>query len=603
MPVPIVALACATLAWATSLRDLDPAGSSDFGLISVLPPAYFAALALVTLGFGFALNNRRTPNWVLFLHVAVLIVIIYGTPSLAYGTLRYSWAWKHVGMVDYIQRWGTVNPSIASLADLSANHNWPGFFALGALLTQAGGFATALQFAQLAPLFFNLLNIGALLLVLGSLVQDRRLRWLAVWLFYLGNWIGQDYFAPQAMAYFFSLVTVGLTLTWFASRPRLLGSGGGTRRLGAWLESFWARFDGPGEAVAGIGRASTPGQRVGVLAIMILLFAVIASSHQLTPFMTILSLSALAITYRTSARSLPVLMAVITATWTMYMAWAFVGGNLTWIIQSFGRLDRNTTVTDLSRVSQGQIVVALAARGLTLLIGGLGLAGFVRSWRKGKRYMAFALLAIAPMPMIVTSSYSGEMSFRVYFFALPYLAFFGAALVYPTVANGRSWRAPLAVIAISGLLLAGLLLSYYGRERMNYFSQNEIDAASYLYSIAPAGSLIIGGSYDYPSLFQDYERYTHTTLTGQSVTRNQLARLQNDPLTTVTRLMGDRTYRATYLIITRSQRAHIQMDNLLPQTGIDQIEQVLRQSGQYRVIYRNQDAEIFTLASQAEVRR
>jgi len=36
--------------------------------------------------------------------ILALIAILHATPSLLYGTLRYSWAWKHVGVVDFFMR-------------------------------------------------------------------------------------------------------------------------------------------------------------------------------------------------------------------------------------------------------------------------------------------------------------------------------------------------------------------------------------------------------------------------------------------------------------------------------------------------------------------
>lgn len=601
--VPGLALTLAGAAWASALLGLDLRQINDYGLVSVLPPAYFVALALVTLSFGWALNNRLTPSWLLLLHIVFLILFVYGTPSLAYDTLRYSWAWKHVGIVDYIQRWGMVDPSITSLADLSAYHNWPGFFALGALLTQAGGFASALQFAGLAPLFFNIVDIGPLWLIASALVRDRRLRWLALWFFFLANWIGQDYFAPQALGYFFFLAVIGVTLAWFSTRPRAAVKVGGRWDVQARLEAFWYRLLGPERSDTALAVKASPGQRLGLMALIVLLLGVVASIHQLTPFMVILALGALAVAYRISARTLPVLMAVITATWMLYMAWAFVGGNLTWIIHSFGRLDRNSTVTDLAHLSQGQVVVALAARGLTLLIGVLGIAGAVRRWRWGQRDVSFMFLAVAPLPMVFANSYSGEITFRIYFFALPFVAVLAAGLLYPSPAASGSRRVTLALVGLSVLLLAGLLLAYYGRERMNYFTPEEVTAARYLYNTAPPKSLVVGIDYDYPSVFTNYEQYTHVTLTGQSITKSQLERLRDDPVTAVTRVMSDPTYAATYLIITRSQKAHIEMDSILPAGTVDQIEQALLQSDEYKVIYQNQDATIMTLASQREVAR
>ena len=51
-------------------------------------------------------------------------------------------------------------------------------------------------------------------LILRTLTIDRRLVWLAVWVFYLGNWVGQDYFSPQAFAYLLYLMLLAILVTW-----------------------------------------------------------------------------------------------------------------------------------------------------------------------------------------------------------------------------------------------------------------------------------------------------------------------------------------------------------------------------------------------------
>ena len=119
----------------------------------------YLALGALTLGFFLALGQRQVREWLLAAHVLVLIFVIHGTPSILYGTLRYAWAWKHVGIVDYIDRHGSVDPDIGYLAPY---HNWPGFFALSALFTKLAGFQSALSFASWAPVFFNLLFLAAL---------------------------------------------------------------------------------------------------------------------------------------------------------------------------------------------------------------------------------------------------------------------------------------------------------------------------------------------------------------------------------------------------------------------------------------------------------
>ena len=70
----------------------------------MLPPAFFVALAILSLSCCILIFQQRVPTWVFVLHVLCFIVFVHGSPSLLYGyeDLRYSWAWKHGGVIDYV---------------------------------------------------------------------------------------------------------------------------------------------------------------------------------------------------------------------------------------------------------------------------------------------------------------------------------------------------------------------------------------------------------------------------------------------------------------------------------------------------------------------
>src|SRR5205085_4136438 len=121
---PLLAVVSAIVLWAASLPGVDLSRMNDLGLVSVLPPATYVALIVLIVSYCLLVHQRQAPMPIALLHVIVLIVMIHGTPAILYGTLRYSWAWKHVAIVDYIQRHGSVNPYISFL---NAYHNWPGF--------------------------------------------------------------------------------------------------------------------------------------------------------------------------------------------------------------------------------------------------------------------------------------------------------------------------------------------------------------------------------------------------------------------------------------------------------------------------------------------
>jgi GT2 family glycosyltransferase len=585
----IAPVALALLLWGVSLGRIDLGRISDFGLLPALPWTYYAALGVLTISFAVALRASRTPETILALHVVALILIVHATPSIAYGTLRYAWAWKHVGIVDYIQRHGSVDSDIQFL---SAYHNWPGFFALTSLYTQLAGFRSALSFASWAPVFFNLLFLGALVVLFRALTRDRRRVWLGAWFFFAANWIGQDYFSPQAYAYFLFLIVVTVGVAWFRLRQppdaaavrRVIPWRGGAN----WFHRLVSRANRGGRWHADAGQ----GER-GALALLLLLLTVaIASSHQLTPFMTILALGGLVLSQQIRLRSLPALVAAISLAWVAFFAVGFLRGNLYWMVDSVGALttNANSTLINLAKASYGQRVVADIDRALTLGVWVLGALGFARAYRRGRLDLAAGVLALAPFAMLAVTSYGGEILFRAYFFSLPFMAFLATGLFYPVGRSGRRLTA-LATAFVSCALLAGLLVGYYGKERQNHFSKDEVSASRYLYATAPPGSLLVSGVNNYPWAFEHYEEYSYLSLADLSPRDRRHVLAQ--PADTIAAIARQSRSVCTYVVITSSEKAAVDMTGVMPAGSLERIEHRLAAAPGYRLVLRNPSATIF----------
>jgi GT2 family glycosyltransferase len=577
-----VVISTALALWALALSRVDVRAMSDLGLLSVLPRSYFAAIALLTVSFCLALRSARASQAVLAAHAIAYILVIHATPSIVYGTLRYTWAWKHLGIVDYIQRHGGVDPNISFL---TAYHNWPGFFAAVAMFTKAAGLDSAVSVARWAPPFFELLFLAPLVVLFRALTDDHRRVWLAVWIFFTANWVGQDYFSPQAFSYFFYLVVLAICLAWF--RPAASARLERPRRLYARLVRF-------GDGDAPPPAPSTALQRAGLVGIVVLLCAVVVASHQLTPFMAICGLSALVVFRRCVLRGLPLLVAVFTASWITFLAVGFLRGNLYWIVESIGNPggNANSTLIDLAQASPGQRTVALVDRALTASVWSLALLGFARRFWRGRIDLTPARLAGAPFLMLWGNAYGGEMLFRVYFFSLPFVAFLAAGLLFAEPHAGRVPFAKTALVAAGSLVLfAGLLFGYYGKERQNYFSKDEVRATEYVYRVAPPGSLLIGGLNNYPFPFRDYERYTYAALANTDPPGRRHA--ISDPVEAIERMAASSDSPAAYVLITRSQKAIADETGVLPRGSLDRIERALAGSSAFRLLYANRDASLF----------
>jgi O-antigen/teichoic acid export membrane protein/aminoglycoside phosphotransferase len=587
---PIVGLSLAVVLWLASLPRIDPHAMTDLGLISVLPPAFYAALLVLTVSFV-ALAHRwpkRTP--LLTAHVLALIAFLHATPAIVYGTLRYSWAWKHVGIVDYITRDGGVAPAIDYL---SVYHNWPAFFGLDSLLTQLGGLDNTIDVAAWGPVFFNVLNLGALVFVFSALTRDRRVIWLGSWLFFITNWVGQDYFSPQAFAFFLYLVVLGTVLRWLGPRPSasqpqsaLPASTSTAITLPSRLRAHWR------ERIR-----SERGKRGIAVAFVVLTVATIASTHALTSGMVTLALGALVLSRICAVRSLPIISAGIVALWGILFAFDFITheGLSTLETVRLPWLQAESTLAPVGQRSDGQQLVALVARGLVVAIAALAIIGAVRQIRAHRIDRAAVILALAPLLLFASGSYEGEILFRIYLFAVPFLAYLAAHAFLPHRGRpSRSWWPAIASTAGCAAVLAGFLFAYYGKEHEYYFTPAEVAASKYLYAHAPSNALLIDGTTNYPHQFENYERFDYVTLSREPPASQ--ARFASSPATVLSEWMSDEEHSDAFLIITRSQKAEVSDEGVMPPGSLDRIEDALLDSPQFRVVLQNSDAIIFALA-------
>jgi hypothetical protein len=563
-------LPSAVVLWLLSLRGVEPTQMGDLGLVPLLPPLFWLALGIVLLSLCGQIV-RRAPTALLAGHIAVLIAVLHATPCLLYGTLRYSWAWKHVGVVDYFMRHAGVNQS---LVELGAYQSWPGFFTTNAMLTKASGLASSVDYATWAPPFFNALLVGPLYTIFRCFTTDRRLIWAAMAIYYLGSWVGQDYFSPQATTFFLYLSILGLLLRHLWSPPLALPSADSSERM------------------TGRG-ANLPGRRPWVVAIVIMMAAIVPT-HQLTPIMLICGLSVVMVLCRQRLAIPLALLITMTVDWDLLFAWPWLSQNLGGIESTFGTLfsNANSGFINLGAASKGQVLVAQVDRLQSAAIWALALLGFARRFR-GRRELALPLLATAPISIIIASDYDGEMIFRIYMFGLPFAAFYAAAAFFPRETSGRSRWPRLALPAVVLALVPGFAFSYYGKEEANYLSPEEVQAASLVYGLAPRGSLIVSATSDFPWGFVNYENYDYERFALEDPHFRQ--EVLSDPVGALSQVMSLQQHHHAYLILTRAQRFDVEMTGILPTDSLSRIERALIDSPDFLVLYRNPEAVVITL--------
>jgi hypothetical protein len=554
--LPVAVATDALLLWAASVPQVHTRAMGATGLVSVLPVWTFLSLALLNVSFIVCLARGVLTTRVLALHVAMLLVMLHATTAIAEPEPAFQAAYRHVGIADYIGTTGGLDTTIDSY------FNWPGFFAVVAFVTHAAGLKDALELVPWAPLFYNLLYLGPLLLIFRALDQRRRVVWLALWLFYIVNWTAQDYFSPQATAYFLYLSVIAVLLRWFTPPVEPL----------------------------------TPIRRVGLLAIVIGACVAIVPMHQLTPFALLASVLALVLFAGCTVRLLPVLIAVLIAGWQAYMAVGFLSGHLTDLVGSVGNLTGTVAANVGDRVggAAGHRLVVEARLLLTGSVWVLAAAGWWLMRRAGSPATAVAALAIAPLPLLGLQTYGGEILIRIFLFALPFTALLAACGLEVVLGLPRAGAIPAAA-AVSLSLLAGFLFARYGNERMDSFSSGDVAGVQALYRMAPAGSVLIAASQPVPWQAQDYHAYRYQALRNVLPPVHGTPRRRHRPVSALVRhVMRAALPRQSFLIVTHSQ---ITGDELLGTTipPAATIAMRLRSSRLFRVAYASPDASIFVL--------
>lgn len=572
----------ALVLWTHSLRDVDIGAATDLGLVSVLPSTAWVAYALLASGFCLALQERPLRQWLLAYHVLALILMLYALPAALEDVPRLAAAWRHVGVIEYVTRTGGVDPSI------DAYFNWPGFFVLGGFVTELAGFERATVFLGWGPVLNAVLYLAPLLVIFRTATVDRRVVWLAVWFFYSANWIGQDYFAPQALGYFLYLVVLAVLVRWFVKGGAPGASSAGT--LGHKPARPQA-FPEPSQL--------RPIQRWGLMAITITLVLVSVPTHQLTPFALLLSLAALGLLGYSRAWNLCILLVVAIGTWLSFMAIAYVSGHLDVLAGGVGQIGDTLDANVGSRLrgSSDHVLIVRLRLVLTALVWLLAVLGALRCLRSGRFSRPIGALALAPFALVALQPYGGEVLLRIYFFALPFAAFFAASLFYPKLNARASAATTAAVGAVALILLGGTLAARYGNERMEHFTRDEVDAIHYLYDVAPTGSLLVSWGRNIPWKFQDYERFEYREVTdeedwaGDERPARAVARIEA--------LMRSPNGSRSYLVLTRSQEAENDLRGLAPVGQLERVGALVAASPDFELVYKNADAAIFVPASEA----
>ncbi|MDQ0942970.1 hypothetical protein QFZ67_004675 [Streptomyces sp. V1I1] len=565
-------LAGALALWAYAMVRTDTSRLGDFGLVGALPVVFWVALALLTVGFWVCVRDPLRGNSWSLAYTVGLIVLERATQALVYPTPLYSWAWKHDAVIEHLLTAGGLQRG-DELGDMAVYDQWPGFFAAQAALVRLTGVENAAMYMAWWPLVSSLLLLAPLLLIYRTFTQDRRLIWTAVWIFYVANWVGQDYFSPQSVALALYLGVIAIVL----------------RR---------------GERPAR-GRRS---RQVLWTVLLIPLITAIVISHQLTPVMLVASLGALCLTRRYRDWTLLITLLLVFLAWNLTASLPFLREAVPEMVSSFGDVSGNLeTGYGSTPTGTGPVIVSWVSRILSASVLLLGSIGVLRRRVLRHRARPLLLLAAVPLLMLVANDYGSEMIFRVLLFMLPGACFFAAAALLPAVrplaAEPGGHGVPQPAVSLRFAVLPGVVLlaltaalvpSYSGKDRLSYFPPQEVALVRQVFDRAPQGSLVVAAHRNYPLAYASYWNVQHYWFLDDE--KSHVEKILKDPAGTLARDMAAVEPPAkAYFLLTQGQIANSEMNGMLTGDQLRSIEKSVAASPLFEQVGRNGAGVIYEL--------
>jgi hypothetical protein len=478
-----------------ALREANFFAMGPLGLASILHWPYFAGLLMTIVGFAFELlHTPLRPNRLIVL-IVILILIMYGTASAVEPVAELVTTWVHAGFVQYIVHHGQP------LNNFDASFSWPGGFSMGALLVAFTGQANAIAFLRWFPVLAELAYLAPLLVIARFSGVSRRTGYLGIAVFYVTNWIDQDYFSPQALNYLFFLVVLGAVFACWQPRP--VGAHRPIR--GFWRERITqtramftrARFDGAD--TISMWNADLTLSVLGLLGLVCLASAV---SHQLTPYALILALCCCLVTRRLGRPELILVAAVMAIGWLSLGASNYWLGHLTDIFGSAGQLNSTIGSNVTSRVTGNASHLFVVKLRILITLGLFFLAGVGFLRRHANSRMIEALAGI-PFLLLAAQNYGGEGLLRVVLYGLPFTSLLAASAILPGSAGtirsflprlrigryGRFLLHAAVIIILLGFSVA-TTIGRGGNDAYESFSTGELAAMSYAYAHVHTGQTI-----------------------------------------------------------------------------------------------------------------
>ncbi|MGN8050893.1 glycosyltransferase [Curtobacterium sp. 22159] len=442
----------------------DPVPAGLFGSLGV---GLVVGLAIVVAAAVVALVRGRG--------VAVPVVVLGGVVQLAqaitYGMPTVMAAARHIGVLEYIRRWGATNPS----ADIF--QTWSGLFAGGAWVADVGGIVNAMTIAAWVPVLLAFTTTIAVGLLAAHWLPGVRRPWIAAFLTAMTGSLNTTYFSPQSTGILLSIVILVL-----ATGP--LRRTSVTTADGTITSTLRARRVGLSRVVA-----------IAVIGVVLVV------THQISPYLTVAALVTLVVFRLLRPWWLPLVVLVPA------VAFAVTNGDVLGkfvSIAAVGRvLDNVQPPTHDMTVLPEPLVTRLAFDVPAVALVVLGLVALTTVLlRRDRVHWGLLAAAASPISLLVATNYGQEGIFRVVLFATPWIAVLAAGLPYPSgrlAPVGRLVRRsvrPTAVRAVvAGTAVAAMVgVGAFGQTALDWnrvTTRSESAATQYYDRTAPKGSMML----------------------------------------------------------------------------------------------------------------
>lgn len=574
--------------WRLSLLRVDANHLGSYGLPPALPFSWYCSLAIAIVGATTAIVARGSSALLMVAYITLVALILFGTVAVISAPAHYAWVYKHIGVVRYLEAHGAVNPGI------DIYNRWPGFFAVAAVFSTVGGRVNPETYANWAEFFFLLTDALLVIATVRALVSDIRVAAGAGLLFVVTNWVGQTYFSPQAFAF-----TLFLGLILVMVRQLLTDSSSYSTRVVRTLD----RLGRMAQRAPDVS-AEPRWPRGAAIAVVLGLDAVIVASHQLTPYMLLVSVALL------------MAAGIVRPWWPLavmgLMTFGYLAANFSFIQDHYGLF---TSIDPFNNVQGSQITPNTPVAGkvfntncqlvLIAIFWIAGVLSVLRLLRRGllARALPFLILAASPFVVVFGQSYGGEAPLRIILFSSPW---FAALISWALATVGR----PLVRwVLTSGLALALAALfvpSFLGQEELNIVSPAEVAASEHFYYHARAGSVLVLAAPGFPyrygatyAAFSGPEGDANPNLLTEPEFQNR--QLGAADVHSIAARIREYTPHG-YIVFSKDETAYAEIFRITPPGALRRLRAAVAASPHFRLWYSNEDTQIYELATPSAAR-